>query len=446
MKLKPTLLTVSLLSIFVSACNGGSSTNHPVGGGNSLQAIIPAGITTSILPHGVNSNYVAATDNMLFVTYKVTNRTAKATLITSLTLTGTNPNAFRLESNPSLYPSTQASNICSAGVLAGNSSCYQLVTLTNPSTISTSKLTANLSIVAGGQPSVSPLSQTSYAYLAGSFSKVYANPAESIAALSTSTPGNCGAGWNTGCLTVAMNLATRQLNSIAVSDFPAYSLAVGNGTLYSAGAFTSASNGTQTISMNPAASSYSSMILAINPIETTTPFKDLQALAPASQYPNGPILALSYSQGNLYVAGGFNSLGGVSSSGFPIVQYNPNTSAYSNALGSSGDASVSIGALGFDNNNQMYVSGYYDSIGGVSFSNLGDNYQINACSATGCSASDAANTIAPIIDGSGGTQPTSSITFDATNKMYAAGGITTINGSGPGANNYMIASLLHDKF
>ncbi len=459
MKFKKSLITTSILATILSACGSGapsgSSGNNP-----NVQpgAIVPPQLSVSLQSHGTSA-YISSTDTMYYAAFLVTNKSPKEVTLSSVGIAGADINEFAIESDNALYPAGKSQCISDAKLTA-NASCEILVKLVNPNSITSTKKSAKLEIIAGGMRYLPTLSKTSYAYVAGDFSQVYANASESVAALTqiADANSNCGAG-NYKCQLLEFNLANHNLTSTMTSDLPVNGLAVANnGIIYAGGGLTQANSGVATISkpgvgsllvgINPALSGSAGVItdvLAANGFTTT------------QQYPTDQIYTLAYNNNRLYIAGGFQSMAGVGDgvTGYPIVTYDTTkigTSNWTNAFtADANNANLAISALGFVNN-EMYVSGLYNTLDGQAYlseeETTAGNFAINSCTSSDnglsftCDASAYANLDSTVnADANATPQPASSLNFSPDGTLYAAGGFSAINGVGAGNGNYMIATL-----
>ncbi len=452
MKLNNTLIIIltAIVCIFINACVGGNSNdvdNNAKNVGDITNAKNVGDITlqptakVTLLNHGSTNNYLSTTDNMNYIAYNISNNTAKPVLITSpISIVGKQPNVFTLITESNLYVKANNQVPCQLGTTlapigSSGSSCQILTTLTNPNQVYNESQTANIRLIVSGIPYYPALNLNSYAFVAGAFSQVYANQAQSIPAVASSGSGICGLGKNKACQIVALNLTNNNLISMTTSDFPVNSMTVGNGVIYAGGQLTSATYKSQVTVTEPAVGS---MIVAINPASNT--IADIQAGQATNLYASDSIWGLTYNQGSLYVAGGFTSLGGIVSTGYPIVAYNLSNNRWSNALGVSGDADAAISGLAI-NNNLLYASGEYSKMGGITYIESSfNNYVINTCDIGSNCKQVQATLYSPLVESSIYI-PANSFSFDSQNTLYTAGGFSKINESGTGGNNYMIGAL-----
>ena len=451
MKTLYSLLAIATASASLVACGSGSGAAQSAGGNTyGPQAIIPPSITMTTQAHSATSAYyTASSNNPYYQAYTITNKGSKGTTLNSLSITGTNASEFAIKNTATLYP--VAANICSSGmVLSANSSCEVMVGLTNPTTVSASKLTGMLSAVVAGIQYNATLSKSTYAYIAGNFSQAYPNTAESIAGTTPSGSGYCGVN-NKQCQLLAYNLASKSISSILNSDYSVNNMAVGaNGTIYAGGGLTTATAGSTTIS-EPGVGS---LVLAINPALVTssngiTDVISASGLSGTSNYPDGQIYSMAYNNNMLYLAGGFQNMVGISSpAGYPVVSYNTSSSAWGNIF-TAGDPDLSVSAMGFANgSSNLYIAGAYSNLDGNNYNPTGiyGNFPLNECTTADggatytCSATDYVSTDATgNLDGM--PQPAASITFDSASTMYTAGGFSKIGSVGAAASaNYPIAT------
>ncbi len=454
MSVKYSLISALILTTILSACGSGSqrgNENNTV----SLQpgAIVPPAITVSAISHGTPSSYVSATDNMYYTSYLVSNKSSKSTSLSTVQISGQDVSEFAIESDTAKYP-TGVTPCNSGTTLSPSGSCQILVKLVNPTAVTLTTKTANLVIVAGGVKFAPTLSKTSYAYVTGNFSQVYANPSESVSALTPVSDANSYCGINAKCQLVEFNLSNHNLNSIMASDYPVNSLALSNnGILYAGGGLTQASANGNTVSV----ANVGSLLVSINPALNGKSGILTDVLAQNNvAYPNDQIYSLAYNNNRLYIAGGFQSMAGVGdgATGYPVVTYDTTgvgSINWSNAFSlNSNNPDLAVSTIGFDKNNTMFISGLYSNLDGTqyipeSMSNTG-NFVINSCASSDngisftCNA-DYASITSTTTDPNAMPQPASNISFSPDGTLYASGGFSKINSTDNGDGNYMIATL-----
>jgi hypothetical protein len=396
--------------------------------------------------HRIESNYTEATNNMNYSAYMVSNKSSTPEAISSINISGVSASEFILESDLAKYPSG-VTPCTPQSLLSEGVSCEILVKLSNPDSITLTKLTARIDLSIGGQTISTTLSKTSSAYVTGNFSQIYPNPNMLIDGLPPVGTGDCGINHKYACQTVAINLATRKISSLLSADYSVNQLAVGNGVVYAGGLLTSASNGISSVSVP----NVGSLILKLNPSDPANGIVDLLAGQPMSAYPNNGVYAMGFNRDKLYIAGNFTSMADINTGGnsFPVIVYDAANKVFNNAfINNFNNADGAITALGFDHNNHLYLSGQYVNLDGIQYpANYYDKFVVNSCNSNdgGASFSCDPNNYAQL-DGVNGNnnfspEPSGVIYQDKQGTLYIGGGFSRVNGSGSNNNQIIVATL-----
>lgn len=463
MKIKSLLISYSAITIAVVGCGSGNNAKNSsvVGGTSAPQAIMLPAIKVVSEAHTdatTNNPYINATNNAYYQEFTVTPSTNKGAILNSISFTQGDTSEFQIRTESSLFPA--GTTICTPGMTLTDKtkSCKILVKLVNPNSISEAKSSSTLSIKAGSTVITATLNKTPYAYVAGGFSKIYANASESVPSIAASGVGECGINGDKACKLVKYDLASHNVETLMDSDYAVNSLAVNNdGNLYMAGMLTSATvkNPDGTDGNTVSVPSVGSLLLSFNPVINGKINDVLSSNGfGATSYPNDQVYAMNIKNNRLYLAGGFNQMAGVGDgTGFPVVSYDltlSGASAWSNVFTTNiNNPDSSVSAIGFNATGDMYLSGMYASIAGTTFvpSQLPGQFVINKCTTANsganytCGASDFVD-----IDATGNLdgypQPASSLLFSPSGMLYSAGGFSRIGSVGVSDSaNYLIASL-----
>lgn len=393
-------------------------------------ALIPPAITLEV--ESRNSRYyTSSSDSPYYIAVVVKSKQNNA-IISSIALSNNIDNTFEIA--PSSATNLYGSNLpCTDGIrLDNNNFCELLLHLAIPG--STSTTTASLTITSSGVRYQKTIVKTAYAYMVGNFSQVYPNESLGISGLAPANGvGSCGVNQNKPCQIVGIDLTTHQLSTIATTNHTINNLVQDNtGNLYVAGDFTSFSTNESTI-IGPESSSSSSLIIKLDPASNMASDFIKQTTNNLGSYPNGSVYAMTYNTttNKLYIAGGFNKVALLNSVyGYPVVQYDMASNTFSNAFGiESNNPDAAVTAIGFDANNNLYLSGFYSRISNFPFNDGYSKRSINKCVLSGNYYNCLTGTDYSIDITSTNTfkQPAFNLDFQPDGGMYVVGGFFTMS-------------------
>ena len=420
------MFILSIISLFILvACESshvGSANvaTYNSSASNNILGAIPPSLKVRVEPHN-NTYYTTTSNNPYYVAISVANNSKQIT-IESITIDNDPNGVFAISNESSAY------NIlaCNSNMaLPSNSTCEIMVQLAN--TTASAESNTKLSIIAGGVKYQKTLLRTSSAYIAGDFSQVY--PYNGKAGLQpVAGNGNCGTNSNLPCQIVKYDFLNNNLTSVGTTDDAINGMVADNvGNIYLAGAFTTATVNGTTIT-GPSSDSKSSLILQMDTTNGT--ISDFINNTGTTNYPNQEVYALEYNSSNntLYFAGGFTSMGTISASnGYPLVGYNISNNSFFNVLGDDiNNPDAAISAIGFDPDNNLYLSGFYGTISQWPFNDSYSNRTINKCVLNGSSYEciNGSDYSVSIQSNQAYQEPAFNLSFQPDGGLYAAGGFS----------------------
>lgn len=431
-----------LICVYISSCGncgGGSLPNKVVPTPTPTPTPLPRNndIMLTVLPHGDTDNYVSnLSDTPYYIAIKVTSITGTNT-ITNLNLT--NSVAFEISTTQSNYPT--GTTICTDKTQLNESqSCELMIKLNQPKIWSNES--GDLTITTESKANTIELKKTQIAYVAGDFSATYdTNPTINLPATANNY---CGPNGDSPCAILEYDLTNNTVKDIANTNASVNAITLdNNGILYVGGNFNQASLNNNTISIpNISTTDTRTFILEINPaIESD--LHDFLSRVGVTTYPDSNIYAMDYNNNKLYLTGGFQQIANLSSNlNYLFVNYDFNSNSWNDIFGVNNDPNYAITTMAFDQNNNLYISGYYTSVS--NFINLTSNYySINKCEPNGTLylCDDTPNNYT-YIDSSLSNQPATSINFDDNYNLFVTGGFSAIGHTITTNNNqYQIVKL-----
>jgi len=398
----------------------------------NIQSVVPPSLVLTVESRVMGSPYYTTISNSpYYIAIKVTSHSSNNVKISAITLDNNINNVYEISDPRSsgIYGSTP----CIAGdSITPSNSCEIMVHLANQNT--NSPINAKLSVTANGIKYQKTLIRNSYAYIAGAFSQIYAssnNPGISP----IHGDGNCGINNDSLCQIVVYDLVNKTIQTVATTDNVINDMVVDNdGNIYAAGNFESASSDSKSI--NAPNGSY--LILKIDPSINGEISDFIQSITTGNpSYPNGFIYAMQFNnnQNKLYMTGAFDSIADINSaSGYPIAHYDFKANKFENTLGNDiNNPNFAVTALGFDDNDNLYVSGFYDTISNTQFNDgMGSNLNVNKCTLNNSyyTCYNDSNSVLNISTLNGQLQPAYGITTQENGGMYIVGGFNTINANG----------------
>ncbi len=414
---------LSITSFFILAgCESSlvGTTNLETHNNTSMLGAIPPSLKVRVEPHN-NTYYTSMSNTPYYVAISVGNNSKQIT-IESITINNDPHGVFAISNESNAYNILPCTNNMA---LPSNNNCEIMIQLAN--TTASAESNTRLSIIAGGVKYQKTLIRASSAYIAGDFSKVYPYNRES-GLQPVAGNGNCGTNSNLPCQIVKYDFLNGNLTSVGTTNDAINGMVSDNvGNIYLAGAFTTATVNGTTIT-GPSSDSESSLILQMNTTNGT--ISDFIKNTGTTNYPNQEVYALEYNNSNntLYFAGGFTSMGTINaSSGYPLVGYNISNNNFFNALGDDiNNPDAAISAIGFDPDNNLYLSGFYSTISQWQFNDSYSNRTINKCVLNGASYEciNGSDYSVSIKSNQAYQEPAFNLSFQPDGGLYATGGFS----------------------
>ncbi len=401
---------------------------------NNDHKIAIAPISFTIQPRSATNYYSTISNNLQYQALSIGAYGQKAR-INNIILESNN--IFEISTNTNVYGSRQ--KICANNMLLINNQCEIMIHALNPFIIDQAPITLKV-IISGISYTKTLIKNNNMLYIAGNFTQTYANG--NLPAIPSINPakqsGKCGPNKNLACQILAYNLSTESLNTIASTNFPVNSIAVDNlGNLFIGGYFTQFIYNNTTIKTSTITDSL--LIKLINNGGGFTASNWITDLKSSWKDPNGAIssIAINPQNNQLYVAGQFTKLGNYNAgnnSGYPVLQYSLNGGIkFINALGKdSKNPNAVISAIGINEGNNLYLSGYYSQISGLQFiDDVIPARIINKCSLIADGTFNCLQGSDYYVTVSGTTifgqiQTINNLSFTPSGGLYAAGGINYI--------------------
>lgn len=393
----------------------------------------------TVQSHGDNNYYVSQlSDTSYYVAITVTNLSSAVGEINNIELTNTTE--FTKVTDSNYYPVNQ--NICTNGTsLSHNASCEILITLNNPQQMSSANTSLNI-IDSDNNLYTHTIYKHPYAYIAGDFSQTYTS--SPIISPMQQNNAHCGVNEDSTCLILEYDLESGTIQNIAQTNWNVNSIVADtNGILYVGGGFDTGYSNNSTI-YGPTSSVNQTLIMSLNPV-VNNEIGDFMKGSGNQSYPDGEIYTMGYYNNKIYMTGGFQNVANLSSNNFPITSYDFTNKTWSFALGDdSNNPNQAVTSMGFDEQGNLYLSGYYTSISNFTNSSVNNDFSINKCTLNNnmyiCynSANDYTY-INSMVSG----QPALTISFDNMNDLYTAGGFSAIGGNigALGTSDYIIGEF-----
>lgn len=327
--------------------------------------------------------------------------------------------------------------------LSAGQECEILVKLVNPTTNTRANTQVILNLLDDTFAQVD-VTKHPYAYIAGDFSQTYnTNP---LINHNAQTGYYCGQNQDSPCSILEYDLVNNSVKDIASTNMNINSIVTNDdGVLFIAGAFNRIATSQQQLVISGSVDS--SLIVAMNPKLNYT-ISDLIHDTQANNYPDYDIYTMAYHNNKLYLAGGFQNIANLHSADdkYPLVSYDFKNNLWSYPLGDdNNNPDASISAIAFDNNNTLYLSGYYGGISNFTNANPFGIFSLNKCNLSNGTylCNDNSNSVAYLNSTNSYIPATSLIVDNLTNKLFLAGGFSSVDNiiKSSVSNNYVITEF-----